>query len=44
MVLRPGLLAVATKLQEAQDMSHNDVRARLADAVNDAHRGTGKYG
>jgi hypothetical protein len=25
-------------------MLHSDVRARLADAVNDAHRGTGNYG
>jgi hypothetical protein len=40
--LNPGIQAVALKVQEA--MVHSDVRARLADAVNDAHRGTGEYG
>jgi hypothetical protein len=40
--LSPGLQVVAFKLQEA--MMQGDIRARLADAVNDAHRGTGSYG
>ena len=45
MVLRAGYLVVATKLQEAADsLMHSDVRARLQDAVQDAHRGTGKWG
>ena len=44
MVLRTGTLALATKLQEAGDMMHSEVAAKLRDAVNDAHRGTGKYG
>jgi hypothetical protein len=44
MVLRTGYLQVATKLQEAADAMHSDVRSRLADAVNDAHRGTGNWG
>ncbi len=43
MVLRAGMLAVATKLQEAADVSHSDVRRRLSDAVSDAHRGTGTW-
>ena len=40
--LLPGLQVVAFKLQEA--MVHSDVRARLSDAVNDAHRDAGTYG
>ena len=45
MLLRAGYLALAQRLQEASDsLSQNDVRARLQDAVNDAHRGTGSYG
>jgi hypothetical protein len=44
MVLRSGFILIAQKLQEAAEMSHKDVRARLSDAVNDAHRGTGHYG
>jgi hypothetical protein len=45
MVLRAGYLVVATKLQEASSgLMHSDVRDRLRDAVNDAHRGTGKWG
>lgn len=45
MVLRAGYLHLAVKLQEASgDAMHSDVRARLADAINDAHRGTGHYG
>ncbi len=41
--LTPGIQAVALKIQEAS-MVHSDVRSRLSDAVNDAHRGTGDYG
>lgn len=43
MVIRSGFIVIAQKLQEAADMSHNDVRARLSDAVNDAHQGTGQW-
>lgn len=43
MVLRAGFIAVAMKLQEAADIVHSDVRARLADAINDAYRGTGSW-
>ncbi len=47
-MISPGLLAVALKLQEAQDsgdsLSANDIRARLSDSINDAFRGTGDYG
>ena len=44
MVLRSGYLMVAQKLQESADsMTHGDVRARLSDAVHDAHKGTGKW-
>ena len=43
MVLRAGFVVVAQKLQEAADISHSDVRKRLSDAVNDAHKGTGVY-
>ena len=41
--IRAGYLAVALKLQEAADLSANDVRTRLADALNDQFRGTGKW-
>lgn len=41
--LQPGFKALALRLQEA-GMMHSDVSARLSDAVNDAHRGTGNYG
>lgn len=45
MVLRAGYLAVAEKLQlQEAGMMHSDVAARLNDAVQDAHRGTGKWG
>ena len=44
MVLRAPYVSIAVKLQEASDMMHSDVRARLQDAIQDAHRGTGKYG
>src|ERR1700735_2676506 len=44
MVLRAPYVSIAVKLQEAADMMHSDVRARLSDAVNDMHRGTGKWG
>jgi hypothetical protein len=40
-------LSVALRLQEAagaDTLSSNDIRARLADAIQDAHRGTGKWG
>src|SRR5882724_1456143 len=43
MVLRSAFIVLAQKLQEAADMSHQDVRSRLSDAVNDAHRGTGNW-
>ncbi|HET9304866.1 MAG TPA: hypothetical protein VFO46_02455 [Candidatus Sulfotelmatobacter sp.] len=43
-MLRSGYYLLAQRLQEAADMGHNDVRSRLSDAVNDLHRGTGKYG
>jgi hypothetical protein len=44
MVLRAGFLLTALKLQEAADaMAHSNVRSRLSDAINDAHRGTGKW-
>ncbi len=44
MVLRAGYLAVALKLQEAaSDLSAQDVRTRLSDAINDAHRGTNTW-
>jgi hypothetical protein len=43
MLLRSGFILIAQKLQEAADMAHSNVRAMLADAVNDAHRGTGKW-
>lgn len=42
--LSKGFEAVALKLQEAASMTHSNVRARLSDAVNDAHRGSDKYG
>lgn len=43
MALTKGFEALALKLQEAA-MLHSDVSKRLGDAVNDAHRGAGKYG
>jgi len=47
MVLRAGYAALALQLQEAMDsgdaLSANDIRSRLSDAINDAHRGTGKW-
>lgn len=44
MLLRAGFLLTALKLQEASDaMAHSNVRSRLSDAINDAHRGTGKW-
>jgi hypothetical protein len=44
MVLRAPYVSIAVKLQEAADMMHSDVRSRLSDAVNDLHRGSGKWG
>lgn len=41
--LSPGMQVVALKIQEA-GMMHGDVRSRLSDAINDAHRGSGNYG
>ncbi len=45
--LRAGYIALALRLQEAADagdsLSAGDVRSRLSDAINDAHRGSGKY-
>ncbi len=47
MVLRAGYAALALQLQEAMDsgdaLSANDIRSRLSDAINDAHRGTGTW-
>lgn len=47
MVLRAGYMSVALKMQEAADsgdsLSANDIRSRLSDAINDAHRGTGTW-
>lgn len=37
------MLQVAVKLQEAADIMHSDVRSRLSDAIQDAHRNTGTY-
>jgi hypothetical protein len=44
MALRPAFIELATKLQEAADMSSGDIRSRLQSAVRDAHAGTNKYG
>lgn len=42
--LRAGYLSVALRIQEAAgDLSANDVRTRLSDAINDANRGTGRW-
>ena len=44
MILRAGYILLAQRLQESADSaSHSGVREHLADAVRDAHRGTGKY-
>ena len=42
-MLRAGFVVIAQKLQEAADMGHADVRARLSKAVQDAHEGTGTW-
>ena len=43
--LKPGFQVVALKIQEAADMAHSDVRAKLQSAVSDAHSGSnGGYG
>ena len=43
-LLRAGYLALALKIQEAADaLTSSDVRARLSDAIQDAHRGTGTW-
>lgn len=45
MTLRPGMVAVAERLQEASDMStHSDVRSRLSDAVQELHKGMDTWG
>ena len=38
-----GYMALALKIQEASDIAHSTVRDRLQKAVQDAHKGTGKY-
>jgi hypothetical protein len=43
MVLRAPYVSIAINLQEAADMMHSDVRNRLQDAIQDAHRNTGTY-
>jgi len=46
MVIRAGYIALAQRLQEAaasDDLSTNDIRARLIDAINDNFRGTGNF-
>lgn len=44
MLLRSGFLQIAQLLQEAADkISHSTVRDHLRDAVQDAHKGTGKW-
>lgn len=45
MVITPGFLAVATKMQEAATaMSQSDVRTRIQDALSDALKTPGGYG
>lgn len=41
--LRSSFLMLATKLQEAADLTASDVGARLSDQIQDMHRGTGHY-
>jgi hypothetical protein len=41
--LRSSFLVLATKLQEAADLTASDVAARLSDQIQDMHRGTGHY-
>lgn len=43
MVLRSGFLLIATRLQEAADMAHSNVRSMLSKAVQDAHPGKYAY-
>jgi hypothetical protein len=43
MQLRSGYLALALQLQEAADVSHQDIRNQLSNAVTDAHKGTGTW-
>jgi hypothetical protein len=44
MILRSGFLLIAQRLQEAADkISHSTVRDHLRDAVQDAHKGSGKW-
>ena len=43
MALSQGFEALAHKLQEASAMMHSDVRKRLSDAVDAAHKGSGQY-
>ena len=41
--LTAAFATLALRLQEAADMPHSTVRNRLQKAVQDAHKGTGKY-
>lgn len=44
MLLRPGFLLIAQRLQEAADsVSHAVVRSHLSDAIQSAHKGSGKW-
>jgi hypothetical protein len=43
LTLRGGYLAVAAKLQEAADLSANDICTRLRDTITDTFRGTGVW-
>lgn len=38
-----GFLLVAKKLQEQAELSHDDIRKQLSDALSDIYRGTGTY-
>ena len=41
--LRAAFLVLAQRLQEASDLTASDVASRLADQIQDMHRGTGHY-
>ena len=43
MALSKGFEALAIQLEEAAAMMHGDVRKRLSDAVDAAHKGSGSY-
>lgn len=38
-----GFLVVARKLQEAAELSHDDIRKQLSDALQDLYRGSNQY-